>query len=231
MGRYNIFTSLGWRALGAVIVIILAICCCFACSFPFLQAVNPTFTTQMYSPQGSIDVQIPSELSDFVTKKTGFTIPLAGNICLLQFPGVRTDPEGRIIDHYEFIIKCDTYKILALKATVMDTEKYWIYVEGTPIPATHDQLKDKIETLRGGKSHGNKHRVLQPAGRLDGDPGDNLQVGPGDTGQVEVPDHRGDRNVAGHRRHALLGTARDAEAGHRVSAPGSNGRSCNDRTV
>jgi len=122
-----------------------------SCSFPFLQAINPTFTVQIQTSQGPVDIQIPAELPDFVTGKRfrGYTV--GRNICMLSFQGVTLDSQGRYIDHYDFIVKCDKTRVIGLRATTMDTERFWIYIEGIPIPASHDQLKEKIEGLIGKK--------------------------------------------------------------------------------
>lgn len=158
MSRYSIFsfmskpTPLGWLALGILIAIMVGICF-LACSSPFVKTVqtivNPTFTAQIQTPQGPIAIQIPAELPDFVTGKIGAAFPGVGNICVLMYSGVTTNSEGRIIDRYEFIIKCNAPKILALRATTMDTDRFWIYIEGIPIPASHDQVKERIEGLIG----------------------------------------------------------------------------------
>jgi len=122
-----------------------------SCSFPFLQAVNPTFTAQIQRPQGAVSVQIPAELPDFVTGKRyhGFTV--GQNICMLSFQGVTVDSQGRYVDHYDFIVLCNRLRIIALRATELDVERFWIYVEGIPIPASHNQVKEKIEGLIGRK--------------------------------------------------------------------------------
>lgn len=124
-----------------------------SCSLPFLKTVqeivNPTFTAQIQTPAGPLAIEIPAELPDFVTGKVGAAFPVAGNVCLLMYSGVTTNSEGRIIDRYEFVIKCDEHKIYALRATMIDTDRFWIYIEGVPIPASYDQVKEKIEGLIG----------------------------------------------------------------------------------
>lgn len=149
--RKNPLTLWASWVIGLLCILLLVGFIVSITSCSFLQVVNPTYTAQIQTPQGPIDVQIPNELPDFVTGQQGLIYPVAGNICVLMYSGVTPNSEGRIIDRYEFVVKCDAHKILALRATTMDTERFWIYIEGIPIPSSHKQVKEKIEGLIGRK--------------------------------------------------------------------------------
>lgn len=148
MKKYNILTPLAWFILGILIAILLGLCW-FGCSSPFLKALNPTFTAQIQTPQGPLMIEIPAELPDFVTGNTYMPFLLVNNICMMRFSGITKDSCGNVINYYDLVIKCDTYKVIALRAMRFDTKKYWLYIEGIPVPASLKQINEEVEGLIG----------------------------------------------------------------------------------
>ena len=144
-------TRLAWGIIGFLVVVILGICLC-RCSLPFLQVANPTYTVQLLTLDGAISVKIPAELPDFVTEGTCCNFKISEKLYGMKFRGIIKDTHGRLIDYYILVIKRGKpSKVIALRAVQMPTDKFWIYVKGEPVPASMDQVKEKIEDLTGKK--------------------------------------------------------------------------------
>lgn len=144
-------TNLALAILAGLVLIIFAICL-FGCSFPFLQAINPTYTVQLPTLDGTISVKIPAELPDFVTGSVCCKFKISESIYGIKFRGVIKDTDGRLIDYYILVIKRGKpSKPLALRAVQMPTDRFWIYIKGEPVPASMDQVKEKIDDLTGRK--------------------------------------------------------------------------------
>lgn len=144
------------RDLGLVILIwsaIIAVTISLSgCSFPFLQAINPTYTVQLPTLDGTISVKIPAELPDFVTGGVCCKFKISENIYGIKFQGVIKDTDDRLIDYYILVIKRGKpSKPLALRAVQTPTDRFWVYIKGEPVPASMDQVKEKIDDLTGRK--------------------------------------------------------------------------------
>lgn len=123
-----------------------------SCSFPFLQVINPTFTVQVQTLDDIISVKIPVELPDFVTEGQCCNFEISEKFYGIKYRGLIKDTDGRLIDYYILVIKRGKpSKPIALRAVQMPNDKFWIYIKEEPVPATQDQVKEKIEGLIGRK--------------------------------------------------------------------------------
>jgi len=144
-----------WLFSVVFILLLIAFMVAFSsCSSPFLktitQAVNPTYTMQFMTLDGIATVKIPVELPDFITGGSCCLFEIADNIYGIKFKGVKKNQEGYITDYYILVMKREKPpKAIALRAVQMDTDRYWVYIKGIPIPASMDQVMEKIDWLIG----------------------------------------------------------------------------------
>lgn len=146
-----------WAAILVIIFVIVAVVSIISsCSSPILQVVkeivNPTFTAQIHTPKGPIDVKIPAELPDFVTGGKCCHFEVSKDFYGIKFRGVTKDSHGRLIDYYILVVKRGKPgKVIALRAVQMDTDRFWWYIKGEPVPSSQDQVRERIEGLIGRK--------------------------------------------------------------------------------